>query len=126
MGFNLDAYKWRTDKYQNSSFSAAPFLRYYFLPLEQNINLFIDGAFGYTWDKYKRTTFPSTHKYSYYNISVMAGPAVFLNKRTALEVILGYSYLSRGPIDTSITHRLQLGVGLQVHIGESNIVNGEW
>jgi hypothetical protein len=117
LGFNFDAYKWKTDRYQNRSFSAAPFLRYYFLPREQDINFFLDGAFGYTWDKYKRTTVPATHKYSYHNISMMAGPAVFLNKRTALELILGYTYLSRGPIDTSTTNKLQLGVGLQIHFG---------
>jgi hypothetical protein len=50
--------------------------------------------------------------------SVQTGPAIFLNQHTALEMTLGYTYLSRGPIDTTVTNKLQVGIGLQVHIGK--------
>lgn len=118
LSFNSDTNNSGSDKFRNSTLSAAPFLRYYILPIEKNINFVTDVAFGYSFSKYKSFTFPSSHKYNYYNVSIIAGPTVFLNERTALEITLGYTYLSRGPIDSTITNKLQLGIGLQIHIGE--------
>lgn len=79
--------------------------------------MFADVAYGYSWGKSKNFKYPSSHKYNYYNLSFMAGPAIFLNERTALEITVGYTYLSRGPIDTTVTNKLQLGIGFQIHFG---------
>jgi hypothetical protein len=48
----------------------------------------------------------------------MAGPAIFINEHTALELTVGYIHSSRGPIDSSATSKLQLGIGLQIHFGK--------
>lgn len=117
-GFAYDTYRWGSDKYRISTITLAPFLRYYFLPIQQKVNLFADAAFGYSWSKFKNFDPPATFKYHYYNIALMAGPAIFLNEHTALEITVGYNYLSRGPIDSTITHKFQVGVGLQVHLGK--------
>jgi hypothetical protein len=118
LGVNSDTYKFPTDKFRNSTISVAPFLRYYFLPLDRKVNFLVDGSFGFSWSNFKEFTFPATHRYNYHNFSVLAGPAIFLNEHTALEFTLGYTYLSRGPIDSTITNKLQVGIGLQVHIGK--------
>jgi hypothetical protein len=43
---------------------------------------------------------------------------LFKNEHTALEITVGYNYLSRGPIDSTVTNKFQVGIGLQVHIGK--------
>ena len=118
IGMSSDTYNFPTDKYRNSSISIAPFLRYYFLQLDNKVNFFVDGSFGFSWSKFKEFTFPATFRYNSHEFSFLAGPAIFLNKHTALEFTLGYTYLSRGPIDTTVTNKLQVGIGLQVHIGK--------
>ena len=116
--FTSDTYNWGTDKFRNSTITIAPFLRYYFLPLEQKVNLLADASFGYSWSKNKHFDPPGSFNYSFYNTAFMMGPAFFLNEHTALEVTIGYNYLSRGQTDSTITQRFQVGVGLQVHIGK--------
>jgi hypothetical protein len=105
-------------KFRFATVTIGPFVRYYFLPTDQKVNLFADAAFGYSWGK-NRNWNPEGHSnYHYYNAAFMFGPAIFLNEHTALEITLGYNYLSRGPVDTTITHRIQVGVGLQIHLGK--------
>ena len=118
LGFSSDTYRWGSDKFRISTKFISPFLRYYFLPVGEKVNFLADAAFGYSWSKYKQFQFPASFKYRYYSVALMAGPAVFLNERTALEITIGYNYLSRGPIDSTITHKFQVGIGLQVHIGK--------
>lgn len=116
LGFTSDTYKYESEKFQNSTLSVSPFLRYYFLPSKQKVNLLADASFGYSWTKQK--AFPPIHKYTYSQFAIMAGPAIFLNERTALEITAGYTFLSRGPVDSTITSKIQIGVGLQIHLGK--------
>ena len=118
LNVSSDTYRWATDGFRISSTSIAPFLRYYFLPVQEKLNLFADASFGYSWGKYKDLDFGGSHRYRHYNFALMAGPAIFLNEHTALEVTVGYNYLSRGPIDSTVTNKFQFGIGLQVHIGK--------
>jgi hypothetical protein len=63
----------------------------------------------------------STYKYNYHTYSLMAGPAIFLNEHTALEITVGYSHATGGlppaNFDTVTVSRFQIGVGLQIHLG---------
>jgi len=117
-GFTSDKYDWGVDKFRFATITIGPFLRYYFLPLQQKVNLFADASFGYSWSKDKHFDPDSHWNYHFYSTTFMFGPAIFLNEHTALEITAGYNYLSRGPVDSTITHRLQVGVGLQIHLGK--------
>lgn len=117
INFDSQTYKW-DDKYRFTNVAAAPFLRYYLLPVEQKVNLFADAAYGFAWGKSKNYNVLGKHSFHFNTLSLMAGPAIFLNERTALEVTFGYTHLTRGPIDSTVTNRLQLGIGLQIHLGK--------
>ena len=114
----LDQYNWTDDKWRLFTLSLAPFARYYFLPAEQKVNLFADASYGFTRSWYKSISYGGKYAYNTSTLSVMAGPAIFLNKHTSVEMTVGYSYLSRGPIDSSVAHQFRFGVGLQVHLGK--------
>ena len=113
-----DTYKWESDKFRTSAITLAPFLRYYFLHTDQKVNFFADASFGYTWSKEKRFDPAQSYSYHAYNAALMTGPAIFLNPYTALEITVGYNYLSRGPSDTTVTSKFQVGIGFQVHLGK--------
>ena len=117
-GFSSDSYDYDSEKFRISAITAAPFLRYYFLPADQKVNLLSEASFGYSWAKHRNFYPQGVHRYHYYNIGFMAGPAIFLNEHTALEVTVGYNYLSRGPVDSTVTQKFQVGLGLQIHIGK--------
>jgi len=100
-----------------SFISAVPFIRYYFLSNEHKMNFFVDGGFGYSWGKFKYAQ--SDFTYHSKIISFKMGPAIFLNEHTALEITLGYNHSIAGGFgDTLAINVLQIGVGLQVHIGK--------
>ena len=106
-------------KERQTVISVAPFLRYYFLPVEKKVNLFADAAYGFVWGTERNFSTPQPYNYRYSTVSFMAGPAIFLNHHTALEVTLSYVHSTRGAIDTTATNTLQLGIGFQIHIGKS-------
>jgi hypothetical protein len=118
-GFGSDTYSSGGDKYRWTNLAISPFLRYYFLPATQQVNLFAEGAYSYAWSKYKDVTNSGSYAYRYNGFSLMGGPAIFLNEHTALEITLGYSHSTRGPVDSTTTNRFQLGVGLQIHLGKA-------
>ena len=117
--FDLDnqTYHYSMSKSRNTFSSIGPFIRYYFLPSEQKVNLFAEGGYGFSFGKYTNF-FDVNYTYHSSTLTFKIGPAVFLNEHTALEVTLGYIHSSRGPIDTAITNSFQIGVGLQIHLGK--------
>ena len=118
--FGSTTNRWeKDDKYRNSSMIISPFVRCYFLPATQKVNVFAEGAYGYAWSKYKDFAYGSSYAYHYHNLSLVAGPAIFLNKHTALEVTVAYNYSTRGSVDSSHSSKFLLGVGLQIHFGKA-------
>ncbi len=107
-------------KSRNSFIQALPFLRYYFLSTEQNINFFVDGGYGYSWGKYK-SSYPyfGTRKWNSKLITVKGGPVFFINPHTSLELTLSYNHsLPYGLEDTTAANSFRMGVGLQIHLGK--------
>ena len=91
----------------------SPFVRYYFLPASQKVNVFADASYGF--GSMKGEEGPST---SINGFNIMAGPAVFLSPNTALEVTLGYNSTKiEGAEDR--TNTFGFGVGFQIHLGRS-------
>jgi hypothetical protein len=96
-----------------SSTSIAPFVRYYFLPASQKVNVFADASYGFGSMKADEGESVNISGYS-----IMAGPAIFLSPNTALEVTLGYGS-TKIEEDTERTNTFQFGVGFQIHLGRS-------
>lgn len=106
---NLTSYKEEDDDAE-TDFSAGPFVRYYFVNLGPSAKLFAqaDIAFGST------KFFGESEGFTDWGIS--AGPAIFLNPHTALEITLGYGS-KKYKIDEDATSAFGVNVGFQIHLG---------
>lgn len=95
------------DAVSNVLFS--PFLRYYFLPSDSKVNIMLDGSFGFG------STSAAGDTKSQSGFGFVAGPAIFLNKHTALEFTLGYNSI-KFEDDPDRSNTFTVGVGFQVHL----------
>lgn len=92
-----------------SSFSFSPFVRYYFLPLGSGAKLFGNGSFGFGSAKQSGTS------ESFTTWSLSAGPAIFLNQNTALEIALSYGSM-KYKNDPDAINTFGINIGFQVHL----------
>jgi opacity protein-like surface antigen len=99
--------------------SLSPFIRYYFLPKTERLNLFADA--GYTYGRVKSTskfsTNSNTSKATTNGYYISAGPAIFLTQNTALELTLSYNY-SKQNNHVNNDRKFMVGVGFQIHLGK--------
>ncbi len=91
-----------------TTFAFGPFVRYYFVDLGPSAKLFANGSFGFGNVKYG-----DSQSFTQWDIS--AGPAIFLNQHTALEIALGYG--SQKFKDFDAINAFGLRVGFQIHLG---------
>ena len=89
-----------------TDYSLGPFVRYYFLPTENKLNLFATGSYGYT------ITNPGNQNAN--TFSFFAGPVYYLNNSVGLEFSVGYSTTSNS--ETLYNHSVLLGIGFQIHL----------
>lgn len=92
-----------------SSTLISPFLRYYFLPGDNKVNIMVDGSFGFG------STSGVGETKSQSGFGFAAGPAIFLNKHTALEFTLGYNSI-KFEDDPDRSNTFTVGVGFQIHL----------
>jgi hypothetical protein len=92
-------------------FAIGPFLRYYFLPEEQTVNLFIDGSYSFG-----RSSVTGQKGYSTNQYSVAAGSSFFLNSSVALELMIGYRQTNSDTDINSKNKRVRVGIGFQFHL----------
>jgi len=91
-----------------TTYSIAPFGRYYFLPIGSNAKLFGDASVGFAGSSAAGSKGSTV-------IGVQAGPAFFLNNHTALEVAARFASISS---DGASTTEFGLRVGFQIHFGK--------
>lgn len=97
---------------KTSGFEVAPFVRYYFLPASQKLNLFADASYGFgkTKDEGAFTT-----ESQMTTMAIKAGPAIFLTPATALEIALGYQSMKIKDVDARVNN-FGVNIGFQIHI----------
>ncbi|QNA43207.1 outer membrane beta-barrel protein [Lacibacter sediminis] len=107
----IDTYKEDGDEDAYTSTSIAPFVRYYFIPAskEQKVNIFADVAYGFG------SSGSGDDKFNMNGYSLMAGPAIFLNPHTALEITLGYSSM-KFEDEPDRYNTFKINVGFQIHL----------
>ena len=105
--------EYQGDETKQSSYELAPFVRYYFLPASQKVNIFADASFGFGQHKYNYGT--GYNKSNFTQLGIMAGPAIFITPATALEIALGYNS-SKVKDASDRTNQLGVSVGFQIHI----------
>ncbi|KHJ38353.1 hypothetical protein PBAC_13590 [Pedobacter glucosidilyticus] len=95
--------------YINSSYNTyniGPFLRYYFLPIQQRANVFAQTEYnlGFSDDKLYRKA-----------LSFKAGPVLYINNNIGIEFNLGYSIIQNEDSVRKI-YAFQTGIGFQIHL----------
>lgn len=98
---------------KNSGFYLGPFARYYFLSTDKPYNILLEANYQHGWEK-KADRYTTTN-YSLNNFSFAAGPAIYFNSSVGLELLVGYVQ-SKYVGETFHDSRLQVGIGLQVHL----------
>ena len=98
------------------SLGVSPFVRYYFLPKTNKINLLADASYTYGTAKYTTKVEPypsssSTSKQHAYTLAV--GPAFFINHNVALEVTASYQVMNYEPDTQNI---FMINAGFQIHL----------
>ncbi len=108
----------------NNGISLSPFVRYYFLPKAQKINLFADAGYAYGRSKYTTELIgrvpqsgTSTLKGDFHSYYISAGPALFLTPKTAIELTLNYNYSKQKDYEYS-NKGFMAGIGVQIHLGK--------
>jgi len=108
---SLESQKYKSNDEAYSSFNLAPFVRYYFLPAAQKVNVFADASYGFGSEG-------DDEKESFNQFSIMAGPAIFLTPNTALEFAIGYKSAGGDAIGGDDRYNsIGLNVGFQIHLG---------
>lgn len=94
---------------------AAPFVRYYFLPSSQKVNVFLDASYGFGSIKSPNgtggTTTDDVNQYAF-----MGGAAIFLTPSTALELALHYSSSGGDAIGDNRLNEFGFNIGFQIHL----------
>lgn len=88
----------------------APFLRYYFLPAAEKLNIFADASYGFGSIKQDESNGVN-------QFAISAGPAVFLTPNTALEFALQYRSLGGDAIGDDRRGTFGVNIGFQIHLG---------
>jgi hypothetical protein len=93
-----------------TQYVVSPFVRYYFLPAEQKVNVFADASYGFGSGNNGYNS-QSINQYSF-----SAGPAIFLSPNTALEFVLSYASVGGGNA-AERSSGLAFTIGFQIHLG---------
>jgi hypothetical protein len=96
----------------STDFTVAPFVRYYFMPSGEKVNIFGDASYGFGSSKEKGEESVSSN---YYQIA--AGPAIFLTPNTALELAVYYRSYGGDAFPDDRFNNFGLNVGFQIHLG---------
>jgi Outer membrane protein beta-barrel domain len=89
---------------------AGPFARYYFLPVAQKTNIFLEGNFMLGSEKYRGYDPESKTQ-----LAVVGGSAFFLNPHVAVEATLGWRSLKHKN-DAGRYNSFGIGIGFQIHL----------
>jgi hypothetical protein len=101
-----------TGSIRNSSnrLDFGPFLRYYFLPVNNRVNLFSESAYLLSLFKSNNSNWSSGNGFL-----INVGPVIYLNKTVGLEFTLGYSsqYWTNS---SGSFNNFRTGIGFQIHL----------
>jgi len=91
-----------------------PFLRYYFFPVNNRVNLFSESAYLLSLWKSSGSKWGSTNGFL-----INVGPVVYLNNIVGIEFTLGYSsqYFQK---NIGRLNNIRTGIGLQIHLEKAD------
>lgn len=101
---------------RSSSYSLdfGPFLRYYFFPVNNRVNLFSETAYLLSLSKSDASKWASNNGFL-----INLGPVFYLNSIVGLEFTLGYSSQFWKNNNGSLNN-IRTGIGLQIHLEKAD------
>jgi hypothetical protein len=109
----IESEKFKEADDATSSFLFAPFVRYYFLPAANKVNVFGDASYGFGSMK-------DGESESFNQFTISAGPAIFLSPNAALEFALQYASAGGDAIGDDRYNSFGVNVGFQIHLGNAS------
>ena len=113
----LPEFSWaKSGSSSNDQYLIGPLVRYYILPTQNPVNLFIqisDQMGG------SHSNYGSSIKSNINNFSIQAGPVIYFNESVGLEFTIGYfkTRTDIGPrMYTDTKSGFQTGIGFQIHL----------
>ena len=107
---------------KSTTYGFGPFLRYYFLNVNKQFNILIDGSYQYNIERAGGVSSSNSTpvpvpitQYSKNTFSIAAGPVIYFNTSVGLEFLIGYSS-TKYVQNSSKNSGIQVGLGLQVHL----------
>lgn len=100
----------RYGSYYDANFG--PFLRYYFLPAEKQLNLLVDGTYQFGLLGGNQGGNTTSTKSSF---ALNVGPVVYFNSSVGLEFLIGYSSVKYDGFNGS-NNTIQASLGIHVHL----------
>jgi hypothetical protein len=96
----------------STSYSIGPFVRYYFLKVDNQINLFAEASYLFGESKL------GNNKSASNGYGFKAGPVFYFNNSVGLEVTIDYNSTQLLPSSSgkSVANNLQIGLGFQIHL----------
>jgi outer membrane protein W len=110
----------QTNASNATTYSISPFIRYYFLPKANKVNLFVDVSYLYSFTKSKywyNDVYNGSSKEHWYSYAIAAGPAFFINPKIAVELTAGYTFKNE-KIAFEKVNTLMLSAGFQIYLGK--------
>ena len=96
-----------------TTYSIGPFVRYYFLPVDNPYNILSEISYQFGNEKIK-TNNPPTSNYNSNIFTFSVGPVIYFNSSVGVEFLINYS--NSGNNVNSRGNSLGIGIGLQVHL----------
>jgi hypothetical protein len=97
-----------------TAYSIGPFVRYYFLPSDQQFNILSEACYELGNEKEDNNVY--SNNLSINSFSLSFGPVVYFNNSVGLEFLLSYTSSGNGNHDNHRTSSYRAGVGLQIHL----------
>jgi len=103
-----------SDQAKLTQYGVSPFVRYYFLPKTNKVNLLADVSYSYLFSKSNANggTGQKDHSHAY---TFTAGPAFVLNTHVSFELTASYEIFGG---DSEPQHVFMANAGFQIHLGK--------
>jgi hypothetical protein len=96
-------------------YSAGPFIRYYFLPVDKQYNILTEINYQFGNEKIESNNSSSSTSNNSNSFSFSAGPVIYFNSSVGIEFLLNYSSTGNN-LSSKRANSIGIGIGLQVHL----------
>lgn len=97
-----------------ANYSIGPFVRYYFLPVDNPYNIITEGSYQFGGDKTTSNN-PSGNYNSNNSFTFSAGPVIYFNTSVGIEFLLSYKSFGNSGSNTRGS-LFGAEIGLQIHL----------